>query len=283
MISKNSLKNFIIVNGFLFLLGYYQYQFMIYAENIYHSHLFFKFLFTLFVFVTRNYMLLNFIDYGTKNKPNISIDYENIPKEEYKYEFHINVITTTTLETITYLFVKQYQFQNVNFYTSISNHIIYNDLVSFIPYSFMFEIVFDFFHYTTHRLLHNKHLYKYVHKKHHKFNHPISIITFYQDPLDLTITNSIPTILTILLFRKISHLQFNVILVYKNFIEISGHTGKIVYPACSFSQFIWLPKVLHIELYTDDHDLHHSLNNCNYSKRFSLWDKVFGTYKSSKM
>jgi sterol desaturase/sphingolipid hydroxylase (fatty acid hydroxylase superfamily) len=277
MISKNSLKNFIIVNGFLFLLGYYQYQFMVYAENIYHSHLFFKFLFTLFVFVTRNYMLLNFIDYGTKNKPNISIDYENIPKEEYKYEFHINVVTTTAVETLTYLFVKS---KIIHLYFSKN---IYHDIIYFIPYSFIYEVIFDFFHYITHRLLHNKHLYKYLHKKHHKFNHPISITTFYQDPLDLMITNSIPTILSILLLRKISHLQFNVILVYKNFIEISGHTGKIVYPACSFSQFIWLPKVLHIELYTDDHDLHHSLNNCNYSKRFSLWDKVFGTYKSLKM
>jgi sterol desaturase/sphingolipid hydroxylase (fatty acid hydroxylase superfamily) len=277
MISKNSLRNFIIVNGFLFLLGYYQYQFMVYAENIYHSHLFFKFLFTLFVFVTRNYMLLNFIDYGTKNKPNISIDYENIPKEEYKYEFHINVITTTTIETITYLFVKS---KIIHLYFSKN---IYHDIIYFIPYSFIYEVIFDFFHYTTHRLLHNKHLYKYLHKKHHKFNHPISITTFYQDPLDLMITNSIPTIVSLFMIPNISYLQFHLIIVYKNFIEISGHTGKMVHPACSFSQFIWLPKVLHIELYTDDHDLHHSLNNCNYSKRFSLWDKVFGSYKSLNM
>ena len=277
MISTNSFKNFVLVNGVLFLLGFHQYKFMIYTENIYQNNLFFKFLFTLLFFTTRNYMLLNFIDYGTKNKPNINIDYENIPKEEYKNEFHLNVLTTTTIEAVTYLFIKS------NIIHSYFSENIYHDIIYFIPYSFIYEVIFDFFHYTTHRLLHNKHLYKYIHKKHHKFNHPISIITFYQDPLDLMITNSIPTILSILLFGKISHFQFNVILIYKNFIEISGHTGKIVYPACSFSQFIWLPKMLHIELYTDDHDLHHSLNNCNYSKRFSLWDKLFGTYKSLKI
>jgi sterol desaturase/sphingolipid hydroxylase (fatty acid hydroxylase superfamily) len=286
MISTNSLKNFVFVNGFLFLLGYYQYQFMVYAENTYHSHLFFKFLFTLFVFVTRNYMLLNFIDYGTKNKPNISIDYENIPKEEYKYEFHINVITTTTIETMTHLFIQnmfQYQSKNIDWITSSSNNIIYCDIFSFIPYSFIFEIAFDFFHYFAHRLLHHKYIYKYLHKKHHKFKHPISITTFYQDPVDLIITNSIPTILTLSVIPKISYLQFHFIVVYKNFIEISGHSGRISYPTCSFPQFVWLPKLLHIELYTHDHDLHHSRNNCNYSKRFSLWDKMFGTYKSSKM
>lgn len=63
------------------------------------------------------------------------------------------------------------------------------------------------------------------------------------------------------------------------FIEISGHIGKRMHPTSSFSQFIWLPKFFNIELYTEDHDLHHSHNNCNYSKRFSLWDKVFGTHK----
>jgi len=97
----------------------------------------------------------------------------------------------------------------------------------------------------------------------------------------LVITNSIPTIVTLLIIPNISYLQFHFIIVYKNFIEIAGHSGKISYPTCSFPQFVWLPKLLHIELYTDDHDLHHSLNNCNYSKRFSLWDKFFGTYKST--
>jgi hypothetical protein len=289
MISKNSLKNFIFVNGFLFLLGFYQYRFMLYSEYIYQNHVFFKFFFTLFIFITRNYILLNFIEYGTKYKPKICMDDENIPKEEYKYEFHVNVFTTTSIETITHLFIKsqfQTQFQNIDWYTSNSNRFIYDDIVSFIPYSFIFEIIFDFFHYLAHRLLHHKYIYKYLHKKHHKFQHPILITTFYQDPLDLIITNSIPTILTLFIISnipKISYLQFHMIIVYKNFIEISGHSGKISYPTCSFPQFVWLPKVLHIELYTDDHDLHHSQNNCNYSKRFSLWDKVFGTYKSLKI
>jgi sterol desaturase/sphingolipid hydroxylase (fatty acid hydroxylase superfamily) len=73
------------------------------------------------------------------------------------------------------------------------------------------------------------------------------------------------------------------IIVYKNFIEISGHSGKKLYPTSCFSQFKWLPQWLNIELYTEDHDLHHSLNNCNYGKRFSLWDKLFNTYKCSRI
>lgn len=219
-----------------------------------------------------------FVEYGTKNKPNIdNSSIPNIPKEEYKNEFHLNVFTTTTIETLTHLFIKS------NIIHSYFSKNIYHDIIYFIPYSFIYEVIFDFFHYTTHRLLHNKYIYKYIHKKHHKFNHPICITTFYQDPLDLIMTNSIPTILSLLIVPNISYLQFHFILIYKNFIEIGGHSGKNSYPTPSFPQFIWFPKLLHIELYTEEHDLHHSQNNCNYSKRFSLWDKVFGTYKSLRV
>jgi hypothetical protein len=58
--------------------------------------------------------------------------------------------------------------------------------------SFVVEIIFDFFHYWSHRVLHtNKFLYINIHKKHHRYRHPTSLLTFYQDPLDLIITNSI--------------------------------------------------------------------------------------------
>ena len=267
LISINSIKSFLIVNIFLFFIAFIQYLFLLISYD--------NFFLVLFIFLFRNYSLLQFIEYGTKLKSNINKDILKIPLEEYKYEFHINVITTTTIETITHIFIKTKIIQ----YSFSDN--IYYEFIYFIPLSFLFEIIFDFFHYFTHRILHHNYLYKFLHKKHHKFKHPIAITTFYQDPLDLIITNSIPTIISILSIPYITYLQFNFIIVYKNFIEISGHSGKILYPTASFSQFMWLPKWLNIELYAEDHDKHHSLNNCNYSKRFSLWDKAFNTYKKS--
>ena len=160
--------------------------------------------------------------------------------------------------------------------------ISYKDILFFIPKSFVFELIFDFFHYSTHRILHEySFLYIHIHKKHHKYSYPMPILTFYHNPLDLIITNSIPQILTLVIFPYISPFQFSVILTYKSFIEISGHSSKKLYPSGSFSQFIWLPRLLDISLYTEDHTLHHAINNCNYSKRFSIWDKIFHTYKSS--
>jgi len=76
--------------------------------------------------------------------------------------------------------------------------------------------------------------------------------------------------------------MYNLIIVYKIFLEISGHTGK-KFNSSSFPQFIWLTKIFKIKLITEDHDNHHKKNNCNYSKRFMLWDIVFGTrYKLDK-
>ena len=268
LVSYKSVKNFVIINGFIFFIGIAQHNILLYKQYNYIV----DFFLILFIFLIRNYSVMKFIDYGVSNKPGINNDIIQIPKEEFKYEFHYYVLTTTAIESITHIFIK-------NNYIYIDRD-FYQDIILFIPISFIFEIIFDFFHYITHRLLHSKYLYKYLHKVHHKFKHPISITSYYQDPLDLIITNSVPTILSLSFTKNISYRQFNIILIYKTFIEISGHCGKICYPACSFPQFIWLSKLLQIELYTEDHDLHHSLNNCNYAKRFSLWDKVFNTYKS---
>ena len=92
-------------------------------------------------------------------------------------------------------------------------------------------------------------------------------------------SNVIPMILTINLMPQMSYFMFSMIIVYKDYTEICGHAGKDTGKTSAFPQCMWIPKILNIELYTLDHDLHHTMNNCNYSKRFSLWDKVFGTFK----
>lgn len=268
-LSLKSVQNYCIVNSFLLSLGFFQYSILLQFYK-YNFEKYYSLLFTVFVFVFRNYILLFFIDYGTSNKARINVDATKLPIEKYKYEFHVNVATTTFIESLTHIFIV-YTFEFTK----------ENSIIWFIPISFYFEVVFDLFHYFSHRLLHHSLLYKHFHKKHHTFAHPISITTFYQDPIDLCITNSVPTILALYMTPSISYSLFHYIIVYKNFIEISGHCGKRLYPVCSFPQCIWLTKWLQIDLYAEDHDLHHSLNNCNYSKRFSLWDKMFYTYKST--
>jgi len=273
-ISIKSLKNYILINTILIFIGITQHKIIEFFVSVDNTTIL-NFLIVLFIFIMRNIFILNLIISGTKNKKEINNNYLEEPKESFKHEFNCYLLSTTGIESITHIIIKN------NLYNtpySLNNGFL-NELIYFIPLSFMFEIIFDFFHYFAHRLLHNKYLYKYLHKTHHKFKHPTAIIAFYQDPIDLIMTNSIPTVLTLYIIPKLSYTFFHLMIVYKMFVEISGHTGKISYPTCSFPQFMWLPKLLNIELYTEDHDLHHSSNNCNYAKRFSLWDKIFKTYK----
>lgn len=248
MISYKSIKNFLITNIFLFYIAYIEY--------IFKSSFLILFL--------RNYLLVNIIDYITRNNKNISN--RTLPIESYNYEFSYFFISSTLIETITFYIARLYLVNNNN------------DLIYFIPISFIFELIFDFFHYCMHRLVHvNKYLYINFHKIHHKFRYPTSIITFYQHPIDLILSNTIPLFLTLLIIPMSLEL-FTLISVYKIYIEIAGHIGKHT-KSTSFPQLMWLPKILNIELHVEDHDLHHTLNNCNYSKRFTLFDKLFGTYK----
>lgn len=270
MVSIKSIMYFFSINTLLTSFGFIQH---ILIEN---QPCVYRWLPTAYLtFVIRNYALMTMIDYCVKHKP--LIKNHLTLKETYKHEFDVNVLSSTLIETLTYIIVRTYILNND--YNTIS----LDDILCFIPLSFIFELVFDFFHYWTHRMVHHPLLYAYIHKKHHKHLHPITITTYYQDPLDIMITNSLPIILTLLLFPLFSLPQFHTLLVYKNYIEISGHCGRHLAPSNSFTQCIWLPRLFNIQLYTEEHDMHHSINKCNFSKRFSLWDKIFGTFRAKKI
>lgn len=274
MISIKSLITYIKINGLLVGLSWFLHYLINLIGPIVLSNPL-GFVLTYLVFVSRNYFLLSSLQFAMRGREKISTDSE--PKEDYYGEFHLNVLSATFIEVITYLFARSYIITN-----DLDTNIAW-DFIKFIPLSFLNDIIFDFFHYWTHRIAHKyKFAYRYIHKKHHKFQHPIAIVTYYQEPQDLLLTNSFPIItslyITNMMFPYISQFMLLLMLVYKSFIEISGHLGYKTYPTSGFPQFIWVPRLLNIQLYSETHDLHHSLNNCNYSKKFSLWDKIFGTY-----
>ena len=64
---------------------------------------------------------------------------------------------------------------------------------------------------------------------------------------------------------------------YKAYVEAAGHAGRAS-RATSFPQCVWLPRLLGVELRTADHDAHHLDGRRNFAKRFSLWDRAFGTF-----
>ena len=267
MISFSSFKTFLSLNIGLCIFSYIDYLFD-YKADVYTG---------IISVLFKNYLFIDIIEYKLWNVEYIDEENRKEPKETFFKEFDLYLLSTSIIECGASLFIKKY------FINYDKDDIMY-DLKTFILYSFYFEVIFDFLHYTTHYISHHRLIYKYIHKTHHYYKYPNSILTFYHNPIDVILTNFIPLISTLYIMsffsKNPSLFMYKLIMSYKTFIEISGHTGKKP-NGSSFAQFFWLPKFLGIELNTKDHDLHHTLNNCNYSKRFSLWDKVFGTYKST--
>jgi sterol desaturase/sphingolipid hydroxylase (fatty acid hydroxylase superfamily) len=270
MIINKSLVYILLNNITSIILGLSQHFLIKY--NLRLNNFIYNFLITSIFYIFRNYILLFLTEYSIKNKKYISEKESSIPKENYPNEFNRYLIMNTLVESGFHTF-----YLNKILNSGISRS-LFLDLITFIPLSFLYEIVYDFFYYLLHRSFHHKYIYKYFHKIHHKFKHPKAILLYYQHPFDWFLVTTVPTIISLYFIPNISHLQFDLILVYKTGVELFGHAGRHLYPLSTFTQFPWLVKYLQIGLLTEDHDLHHSINNCNYGKRFSLWDKVFNTY-----
>ena len=175
--------------------------------------------------LVKNELLVNLVKIFVQKHPDIHNNNRIHAKEKYKFEFQINLIINSFIEVFYGLTIF-----NLHFSNDYSNIDIIDCIIWFIPLSFFFEIIFDFFHYWTHRMIHEYPLlYKYIHKKHHLHNNPNVYTSFYQDPLDLLITNFVPTLLTFYIVNSYTNISYDIwriINTYKVYIEICGHSGK---------------------------------------------------------
>lgn len=262
---------FLYINFYLLTLGLIQYKFFA-TYNI-------SFIFI--CFFLRNVNLLYNIEKSLRNKPQINEptdEYTLIYNNKINKEIFYNIVKSSLLDSIFITHIlTTHNFKSAVWYLE------YNPIY-FILLSFFYEIILDFWHYVIHRGIHNiPFLYVNFHKYHHKLRFVNVYTTFCMNPIDQFLSIIIPTYITLYIFPfDISKLYFSAFLIYQKYIEISGHCGKKI-SGNSFTPFMYLPKIFNIHAKVEDHDIHHTLNNCNYSKRFTLWDKVFNTYKQIKL
>lgn len=263
-ITWNSVKAWGVINSGLTLLGVIK-SYICNAWN-------YSFASILATELISNQLQLMYFRWATKDKERVHSS-ELIPKEQYPGEFTSSMVVVTIIKSGTHWLLLQ------NITPDTLNISWYWSLVMMIPKAFVFEFIFDGVHYFGHRLMHeNKWLYRNVHKKHHKFITTSEDAAYYINPVDLTLAYSLPLVISTLIVPT-TKMGLHVNSVYMTYQEIGGHLGKKMYPTCSFPQCIWLVRLLGIELYAEEHQIHHTQFNFNYSKRFSFWDKFLGTHK----
>ena len=110
----------------------------------------------------------------------------------------------------------------------------------------------DFLFYVCHRILHNKYIYIWSHKKHHEFKYPVGIEALYLHWFDLLFGNALPFYFTIIYFQ--SHLYTLIIwniLIIGNTIynahssyKSNNHINHHIYFKVNYGIGLYMDKVL---------------------------------------
>jgi len=130
----------------------------------------------------------------------------------------------------------------------------------------------DFTFYFSHRLLHWRVIYPYIHKIHHQHIITIGIAAEYAHPIEFIFGNLIPTTMGSMILGEKMHFYTYILWVLIRLGEtIDGHCGY---------EFSWSPyRLVPFSTSASYHAFHHSHNVGNYSSFFSLWDTIFNTNK----
>jgi sterol desaturase/sphingolipid hydroxylase (fatty acid hydroxylase superfamily) len=131
-------------------------------------------------------------------------------------------------------------------------------------------IAHDAWFYWTHRLIHDRRLFRTFHRRHHRSNNP-SPFTAYSFDLGEAAINA----LFVPLWMMIVPTQWPVaglFMLHQIVRNTIGHSGYELFPARRDGRPLlpWLTTVTH-------HDLHHAQAGWNYGLYFTWWDRWMGT------
>lgn len=142
-------------------------------------------------------------------------------------------------------------------------------------YTFLFcYVFFEFWFYSSHRLIHKRSL-AFIHKTHH-----VSVTTTPLSALNLSLSEKAINDLGMLIIPSLlSHqlpLSFEAIMtyhLYNFYVNVLGHSNLELLP--KFFTNSLLGKFFTSSTY---HSIHHLKGHCNYGLFTTFFDQLFGTY-----
>lgn len=143
-----------------------------------------------------------------------------------------------------------------------------------VPY-FLFSIllmilVHDTYFYWTHRLMHSRPIYRFVHRVHHLSTNPSPWAALAFHPLEAIIEGSVIAFMAFLF--PVHPLAIGIFLLFMMIYNVYGHLGFELYPR-GFTR-TWLGKWINTSV---NHNQHHQTFQGNYGLYFLWWDRWMGT------
>lgn len=141
----------------------------------------------------------------------------------------------------------------------------------YLVFSFVLTLFFhDFYFYWTHRFMHHKKVFKYVHRVHHESTNPSPWAAYSFHPWEALIQ---AMVLPIMVFLFPLHpLIIFLFLTYMIIRNVIGHLGFEIFPK-GFTKNKWLGWTTAVT----HHNIHHERFNSNYGLYFSWWDRWMKT------
>lgn len=154
------------------------------------------------------------------------------------------------------------------YYSDINEH---SKLYFYFAFVLMI-FIHDAYFYWTHRLMHQKNLFKIFHLIHHKSTNPTPLAAYAFHPLEAIVNAGI---FILLLFIMPLHDYHLIVFFISSLIyNVYGHLGFELYPK-GFSKN-WFGKWINTSV---NHNMHHQYFNGNYGLYFTLWDRIMGTLR----
>jgi len=162
------------------------------------------------------------------------------------------------------------------FVTPLSAYTLaYRDIEEYgVPYFFvsiiLMILVHDTYFYWTHRWMHAKSVYRFVHRVHHLSTNPSPWAAMAFHPLEAIIEGSVIALMAFLF--PVHPLAIGIFLLFMMLYNVYGHLGYELYPK-GFSRTRvgrWINTSV-------NHNQHHQTFQGNYGLYFLWWDRWMGT------
>jgi lathosterol oxidase len=131
-------------------------------------------------------------------------------------------------------------------------------------------LIHDTYFYWTHRFMHLKPIFKWVHKIHHLSINPTPFAAYAFHPVEALIEVGIIPLIAFTIPHHPS--AIGIFSIYSLLLNVLGHLGYELFPKgfASHRLFKWHNTSTH-------HNMHHRLVKCNYGLYFNFWDRLMKT------